>query len=70
MFLLMKDGMWLMDYQPSGHREIIGDGTMVDVPMCIWCERSRDAIRIEDAAQATRIATIVGAVVMREKKER
>ena len=70
MFLVMKDGLWLMGYQPSGHKEIIGDGTIADVPMCIWCERSRDAVRIEDAALATRIATIVGAVVIREKKER
>ena len=65
MYILSKDGLWLMAYQPSGHREIVGDGTLVDVPACLWCEHIRDAMAFDNRDLAAHIAKIVGAVVMK-----
>jgi len=64
-YTLMKDGLWLMAYQPSGHMEIVGDGTLVDVPACLWGEHFKDAMTFDSRILAEHIAKIVGAAVMK-----
>ena len=65
MYILFKDGLWLMAYQPSGHMEIIGDGTLEDVPMCLWGKHICDAMTFDNRDLAAHIAKIVGAVTMK-----
>ena len=68
MYILSKDGLWLLAYQTSGHKEIIGDGSLVDVPTCLWGGNGRDAMTFESLYLAEHIAKIVGAQIFKIEK--
>ena len=68
MFMIQKDGLWLMGCQPSGRMEVIGDGRLADVPVCMWGEHMYEAIRFDDRNLADRIAKVIGAEVIKNQK--
>ena len=68
MYLVTKDGLWLMNWQPSGHMEVVADGPMVDVPICLWGEDIHDAKGFEERSTAAFIAKVVGATLMNTEK--
>lgn len=64
MYTLKKDGLFLLGFQPSGHKETVYDGTMADVPVCLWGDWNNGFKEIEYKEVAVRIAKIVGATVI------
>lgn len=54
----------------AGIREYISDGTMADIPTCVYGERIEDAEVFTDKAVADRFAAIVGGEVIEVKKVR
>lgn len=71
MYTLRKDGLFLLSSQPSGHKEIIADGSYSDVPVCLWGERRCGVKVFENKETAEHIAKIVGADVVKieERKD-
>ena len=65
MYLIRKDGMWLMNYQPSGCKEILGGGTFESIYTCLWGDRKQDAKPFEHDYEAKALAKRLGAEVVR-----
>ena len=64
MWLIRKDGMWLMGYQASGIREFLGNGHLASVPTCIYSAKLQDAMPFEDETMARNLAQLLGADLM------
>lgn len=65
-----KDAPWLMNYRPSGFKEIIGDGGLQEVYTFLWGSHRRDAKVFLDEREANRMAKTAGnCIVISAKKE-
>lgn len=63
MYVIKKDGLYLMNYMYNGIREIVNGEELMDVPTAIYSDNIRDAQLVEHAE----IAKIVGGVAIKVK---
>lgn len=64
MWLIRKDGMWLMGYQASGIEEFMRDGKLASIPTCLYSERREDAMLFDAEFTARNLANLIGADLM------
>ena len=64
MWLIRKDGLWLMAYQASGIEEFLGNGQLVSMPTCIYSMRQEDAMAFYEEFKARNLANMLGADLM------
>lgn len=65
MYLIAKDGMWLVGYQPSDCKEYMSDGTLKQVYTCVYSMRREDAMPFTSAALAKDLAKRIGGETMK-----
>ncbi len=74
MYLIRKDGLWLMGFKTTGVREFV-NGKLTDVFTCVWGSDIHDAKGWEHEVQAEAYAREFGGEVIlvpvkhREEKE-
>lgn len=66
MYLIRKDGLWLLGFQPSGIREFV-NGTLKEVLTAIWGNDIRDAKPYEHEQTARAYAKLFGGEVISVK---
>ena len=59
MYLIRKDGLWLLGFQPRGIREFV-NGTLTEVYTAIWGSDIHDAKGYEYEEQARAYADLFG----------
>ena len=64
MWLIRKDGLWLMGYQASGIEEFLADGKLTSMPTCIYGDRREDAMVFEEEFKARNLAKLLDADLM------
>lgn len=64
MWLIRKDGLWLMGYQASGIEEFLGNGQLVSMPTCVHGDRREDAMAFDEEFKARNLAKLLGADLM------
>ena len=64
MWLIKRDGLYLMGYQPSGCREIMGNGKMTDILTGAWGSSIRDAKPFDNSYVALAIAENLGGYIV------
>ena len=65
-----KDAPWLMNYRPSGLKEVMGDDGLQQVYTFLWGSRRRDAKVFLDEREANRMAKVAGnCIVISARKE-
>lgn len=64
MWIIRKDGLWLMGTKASGIREFMKDGELHNVPTCIYSARLQDAKIFDDEAKARALALLIGGEVL------
>lgn len=64
MWLIRKDGMWLMGYRASGIEEFMRDGKLASIPTCLYSERREDAMIFDAELMARNLASLIGADLM------
>ena len=63
MYLIRKDGLWLMGFQASGIREFV-DGNLTEVLTCVWGNDISGAKGYEHEVQAKVYADLFGGEVI------
>ena len=63
MYLIRKDGLWLMGFGATGVREFVG-GKLKDVYTCVWGDDARAAKAYEHRLQANSHADLFGGEVV------
>lgn len=63
MYLIRKDGLWLLGYKASGIREFV-NGQLTEVFTCIWGNDISAAKGYEHEAQAKTYADLFGGEVI------
>ena len=70
MYIIKKDGMYLMGYQPSGLTEYDKDGIPHEVYTCVWGTNKYDAQVFDDLASTKGLLKMIDGqvieVVMKE----
>lgn len=64
-YVIMKGGMYLMSFQPSGITEFDNTGKLVSVYTGVWCDKKRDARVFEDVGQAKKMADLLEASLIK-----
>ena len=66
MYLIRKDGLWLLGFRASGIRELV-NGKLTEVMTCIWGNDLSAAKGYEGKAQAKSHADLFGGEVIQAK---
>lgn len=69
MYIIKKDGMYLMGYRPSGLTEYDKTGKPVEVFTGIWGGSKRDAKLFENKSFAESFAGMIGGEVIQVQDE-
>ena len=64
-YVIMKGGMYLMSYQPSGITEFDNTGKLVSVYTGVWCDKKRDARVFDDVTKAKKTADLFEASLIK-----
>ena len=64
MYLIRKDGLWLMGYQSTGIKEMLDGGKLTEVFTCIWGNDITGAKTWEHEVQADVYAKLFGGEVI------
>lgn len=59
-----KDAIWLMNYRPSGCKEILADGMLQEIYTFLWGNRRKDAKIFQNKNNAQAIASKAGHCVV------
>ena len=64
MYLIRKDGLWLLLYQSTGIKEILDGGKLTEVFTCVWGNDITGAKAFEHEVQAEVYAKLFGGEVI------
>lgn len=63
MYIIKKDGLYLIGYQSMGIQEILAEGKLSDILTAIWSNNKKDAHLFESVTLALTLADMFGGEV-------
>ena len=63
MYIVRKDGLYLIGYQSMGIQEILVEGKLSDILTAIWSNSKKDAHLFDSRALAVTLADMLGGEV-------